>query len=106
LVNVRFTPKADIAWHGCLLAWTLQILEKLVFHSPHKTVFSTPKPGTFMLDTRTRIVAESVFDRNKRREAEINEALKQEEARREAAVKNMLRLRALRLERDQKTKGK
>ena len=49
-----------------------------------------------MLDTRTRVVAESVFDRNKRREAEINEALKQEEARREAAVKNMLRLKALR----------
>src|SRR5215472_5011684 len=22
--NVRFAPKADIAWHGCLLAWTLQ----------------------------------------------------------------------------------
>ena len=55
-----------------------------------------------MLDTRTRVVAESVFDRNKRREAEINEAL--EEARREAAVKNMLRLRALRLERDAKSK--
>ena len=57
-----------------------------------------------MLDTRTRVVAEFVFDRNKRREAEINEALKQENARREAAVKNMLRLRALRLERDAKLK--
>src|SRR5262249_27499888 len=57
-----------------------------------------------MLDMRTRAVAESVFDRNKRREAEINEALKQEEARREAAVKNMVRLRALRLARDAKTK--
>jgi hypothetical protein len=34
-------------------------------------------------------VAETVFDRNKRREAEINEALKQEVARHEAAVKNM-----------------
>ena len=55
-----------------------------------------------MLDTRTRVVAESVFDRNKRREAEINEAL--EEARREAAVKNMLRLKALRLARDAKLK--
>jgi hypothetical protein len=40
-----------------------------------------------MLDARTRVVAESVFDRNKRREAEINEALKQESARRETAVK-------------------
>ena len=38
------------------------------------------------------------------RESEINEALKQEDARREAAVKNMLRLRALRLERDAKSK--
>jgi hypothetical protein len=57
-----------------------------------------------MLDMRTRAVAESIFDRDKRREAEINEALKQEEARREAAVKNMVRLRALRLARDAKTK--
>jgi hypothetical protein len=44
------------------------------------------------------------FDRNKRREAEINEVLKQEKARREAAVKNMHRLRALRLARDAKLK--
>ena len=57
-----------------------------------------------MLNTRTHVVAESVFDRNKRREAEINEALKQESARREAAVKNMHRLRALRLARDTKLK--
>ena len=57
-----------------------------------------------MLDTKTQVVAESVFDRNKRREAEINEALKQELARREAAVKNMHRLRALRLARDTKLK--
>jgi hypothetical protein len=40
--------------------------------------------------------------RNQRREAEINDALKQEHARREAAVKNMYRLRALRLEREAK----
>jgi len=57
-----------------------------------------------MLDTKTQVVAESVFDRNKRREAEINEALKQELSRREAAVKNMHRLRALRLARDTKLK--
>jgi hypothetical protein len=57
-----------------------------------------------MLTTKQLEVAETVFDRNKRREAEINEALKQEEARREAAVKNMLRLRALRLARDAKLK--
>ena len=53
-----------------------------------------------------RELAETVFERNERREAEINNAMKQEHARREAAVKNMYRLRALRLERDQKPKGK
>jgi hypothetical protein len=49
--------------------------------------------GRFMADVG--LVAESVFDRNRRREAEIDEALKQEAARHEAAVKNMHRLRAL-----------
>jgi hypothetical protein len=57
-----------------------------------------------MPDTNQREIAESTFDRNQRREAEITAALKQENARREAAVKNMYRLRALRLERDQKAK--
>ena len=57
-----------------------------------------------MLDTKQREVAETVFNRNQRREAEINEALKQEYARREAAVKNMYRLRALRIARDEKAK--
>ncbi len=52
-----------------------------------------------MPDNR-REIAETVFQRNERREAEINSALKQEYARREAAVKNMYRLRALRLARD------
>jgi len=51
-----------------------------------------------MSDAKLR--AESVFQKNKRREAEINEALKQEQARHAAAVKNMHRLRALRLARD------
>jgi hypothetical protein len=55
-----------------------------------------------MTNTDQRAFAETVFERNQRRDAEINEALKQENARREAAVKNMYRLRALRLERDQK----
>ena len=59
-----------------------------------------------MTNTDQRALAETVFDRNQRRDAEINEALKQENARREAAVKNMYRLRALRLERDQKANGK
>jgi hypothetical protein len=59
-----------------------------------------------MINTDQRAFAETIFERNQRRDAEINEALKQENARREAAVKNMFRLRALRLERDQKAKSK
>jgi phosphopantothenate synthetase len=51
-----------------------------------------------MPDTQ-RQVAETIFERTQRREKEINDALKQEYARREAAIKNMHRLRALRLER-------
>ena len=68
----------------------------------------TPCHGgrSFTTDSDQRAFAETVFERNQRRDAEINEALKQENARREAAVKNMYRLRALRLERDQKAKGK
>jgi hypothetical protein len=58
-----------------------------------------------MLNAKQREVAETVFDRNKRRETEINDALRQEQARHEAAVKNMHRLRALRLQHDKKTKG-
>ena len=53
-----------------------------------------------MLTTKQLEVAETVFDRNKRREAEINDAVRQEQARHDAAVKNMQRLRALRLARD------
>jgi hypothetical protein len=55
-----------------------------------------------MPDTKAHAVAETVFQRNQRRETEINDALKQEHKRREAAVKNMYRLRALRLERNAK----
>jgi len=59
-----------------------------------------------MTDSDQRAFAETVFEQIQRRGAEINEALKQENARREAAVKNMYRLKALRLERDQRAKGK
>jgi phosphopantothenate synthetase len=55
-----------------------------------------------MLTAKQLEVAETVFYRNKRRETEINDALSQEQARHEAAVKNMQRLRALRLEREAK----
>jgi len=56
-----------------------------------------------MANTDQREIAEAVFRRNPKRD-EINEALKQEYARREAAVKNMYRLRALRIARDGKSK--
>ncbi|MFZ0152173.1 MAG: hypothetical protein WBG18_02010 [Xanthobacteraceae bacterium] len=59
----------------------------------------------FMLLTKQREVAETIFDRNKRREAEINDALKQDQARHEAKIKNMQRLRELRLARDAKVKN-
>jgi hypothetical protein len=58
-----------------------------------------------MLTATQLEVAETVFDRNQRREAEINDALRQEQARHKAAVKNMLRLRALRLARDTEKEG-
>jgi hypothetical protein len=44
-----------------------------------------------------RDIAETVFERNQRRDTKIDDALKQEHARRETAIKNMYRLRALRL---------
>jgi hypothetical protein len=47
-----------------------------------------------------REIAETLFERNRAREVKINDALKEEYARREAAIKNMYRLRALRLARD------
>jgi hypothetical protein len=52
-----------------------------------------------------RQAAESVFARNTRRESEINDALKQESARHDAAMKNLQRLRALRIERDAKNQS-
>jgi predicted negative regulator of RcsB-dependent stress response len=44
-------------------------------------------------------VAESAFNKSERREAEMNSALQQERAKHDAAVKNMHRLRLLRLQR-------
>lgn len=56
------------------------------------------------MSAKDREVAESVFDKNKRREDEINRALQQEHAKHEAAMKNMQHLRSLRLERDAEPK--
>lgn len=58
-----------------------------------------------MPETNQRAIAETVFERNQRRETEITEALQQEEARRAAVIKNMQRLRQLRLQRDEKSKA-
>ena len=49
-----------------------------------------------------RARAESLFDREKRREAEIADALKQEQLRHDDVIRNMQRLRDLRLSRDTK----
>jgi hypothetical protein len=54
-----------------------------------------------MQDMKQREIAESVFDRKKQRGAQANDALAQEAERHAAAVKNMHRLRALRLARKQ-----
>jgi hypothetical protein len=56
-----------------------------------------------MIDTNRREIAETQFERSQRREAEVENALKQERARHEAAVSNMHRLRALRLARGAKS---
>jgi hypothetical protein len=59
------------------------------------------------MSAKDRDVAESAFEKNRRREAEINIALQQEHARHEAVIKNMHRLRTLRLQREaQKPPGK
>ena len=54
-----------------------------------------------MIDNDPRVIAETVFDREQRREREINEALKIEQERHATVVKYMHRLRALRLSRKQ-----
>lgn len=51
-------------------------------------------------NSRAFAFAETVFEREQRREKEIKDALKLEAERHEAAIKNMHRLRALRQERD------
>jgi acetyl-CoA carboxylase beta subunit len=53
-----------------------------------------------LTEINARQRAESLFDRDKRRNVEIAEALKQEQARHEAVIENMHRLRALRMAQD------
>ncbi len=54
-----------------------------------------------MTEKDPRAVAETIFEREQRREREIGEALRLEEERHAAVMKNMHRLRALRLSREQ-----
>ena len=61
------------------------------------------------MSAKTREVAESAFQKYQRREAEIAVALREENARHDAAIKNMHRLRSLRLQQEAQTppvKGK
>jgi hypothetical protein len=50
-----------------------------------------------MIDRDARAVAETIFERERRRKREIGDALKLEEERHAAIIGNMHRLRALRL---------
>ncbi len=58
------------------------------------------------MSDKQREIAETIFERNQRRETESNDALNQEYARRETAIKNMYRLRSLRLARAKKKSAK
>jgi hypothetical protein len=49
--------------------------------------------------------AEAAFNRQERREAQIADALRREQARREAVLTNMHRLRLLRLQREAENAG-
>lgn len=51
-----------------------------------------------LMSAKTREVGKSAFEKYQRREAEIAVALRQEQARHDAAIKNMHRLRSLRLQ--------
>jgi hypothetical protein len=68
--------------------------------------FEDPRHGgkSLMIDANSRAFAETVFQREPTREKEIKDALKMEAERQEAVVKNMHRLRALRLQRDDQSK--
>jgi hypothetical protein len=57
------------------------------------------------MDAKRREVAESAFKKYERREAVINDAVRQEHTKHEAALTNMRRLRLLRLEREAKKDG-
>jgi hypothetical protein len=53
-----------------------------------------------LMSAKNSEIAESAFEKYQRREAEIASALRQEQARHEAVIRNMQRLRSLRLQRE------
>jgi hypothetical protein len=55
------------------------------------------------MSAKNREVAESAFEKYQRREAEIAVALREEQSRHDAAIKNMHRLRSLRLQHEAQT---
>jgi hypothetical protein len=59
-----------------------------------------------MIDNGQRVIAETVFQREETGERKPGDALKLEEARREATVENMRRLRALRLAQNAKSNSR
>lgn len=63
---------------------------------PHNLDRMLDLKGTSMTEDR-RAVAETAFQRAQKREQEISAALKLEQERREATIRNMQRLRELRL---------
>ena len=92
----RSTPTA----RECATVFTFSEIGTFVFSLPRtKCMLDILLRKTFMADPKRREVVESVLNHNQRREAEINDALRQDAARRAAVVKNMRRLRALRLQR-------
>ena len=53
-----------------------------------------------LMSAKNREIAESAFEKYQRREAEIASALRQEQVRHDAVIKNMHRLRSLRLQQE------
>lgn len=88
----RYSPERPDLKCGLTDTMELAMTLNVIVYSPRHIVMDAKE------------VAESAFTKHERRDAEINGALQRERAKHEAAVKNMHRLRLLRLQRDaQKT---
>jgi hypothetical protein len=76
-------------WHGLALLPNLTLIASIPWVEELR-----------LSDTKARARAETLFNREKRREAEIADALQQEQVRHDNVIRNMQRLRELRLSRD------